>query len=84
MPTKPNSAGEQQDYVPKGNGDPSGEYADDAGANIHFHVFKKPDGQAKPPVTPTEPKQEKPKEEAKKGGQEFFDKFVDSDQVKGV
>ena len=23
MPTKPNSAGEQQDYVPAGNGDPS-------------------------------------------------------------
>jgi len=83
MPTKPNSAGEQQDYVPAGNGDPSGEYADEAGANIHFHVFKKPDGQAKPPATPTEPKQEKPKEEVKKGGQEFFDKFVDSDQVKG-
>ncbi|NCA96320.1 MAG: hypothetical protein EOM74_05000, partial [Methanomicrobia archaeon] len=46
MPTKPNSAGEQQDYVPAGNGDPSGEYADDAGANVHFHVFKKPADQS--------------------------------------
>lgn len=36
MPTKPNSAGEQQDYVPAGNGDPSGEYADEAGANVHL------------------------------------------------
>jgi len=46
MPTKPNSAGEQQDYVPAGNGDPSGEYADEAGANVHFQVFKKPADQS--------------------------------------
>jgi len=46
MPTKPNSAGEQQDYVPAGNGDPSGEYADEVGANVHFQVFKKPADQS--------------------------------------
>lgn len=32
MPTKPNYGGEQQNYVPQGNGDPSGEYANDEGA----------------------------------------------------
>lgn len=30
MPTKPNKAGQQQPYVPQGNGDASGEYADNA------------------------------------------------------
>lgn len=45
MPTKPNRAGNQQNYVPAGNGDASGEYGDNAtGSNIHFKVFKKPDG----------------------------------------
>lgn len=44
MPTKPNRAGQQQNYVPQGNGDASGEYADEAtGSNIHFVNFKKPD-----------------------------------------
>ena len=44
MPTKPNRAGNQQNYVPAGNGDASGEYGDNAtGSNIHFTNFKKPD-----------------------------------------
>lgn len=44
MPTKPNRAGQQQNYVPKGNGDASGEYGDNAtGSNKHFTNFKKPD-----------------------------------------
>ena len=44
MPTKPNRAGNQQNYVPAGNGDASGEYGDNAtGSNIHFVNFKKPD-----------------------------------------
>ena len=44
MPTKLNKAGNQQNYVPQGNGDASGEYADTAtGSNIHFTNFKKPD-----------------------------------------
>ena len=44
MPTKPNKAGQQQNYVPQGNGDASGEYADNqSGSNIHFQAFKKPD-----------------------------------------
>lgn len=44
MPTKPNSAGEQQNYVPSGNGDASGEYGDKAtGSNKHFANFKAPE-----------------------------------------
>lgn len=42
MPTKLNSAGEQQNYVPAGNGDASGEYGDNAtGSNKHFKSFSK-------------------------------------------
>ena len=45
MPTKLNSAGKQQNYVPAGNGDASGEYGDNAsGSNKHFQSFKKPMG----------------------------------------
>ena len=37
MPTKRNSAGQQQPYVPSGHGDASGEYADHAyGSNTHY------------------------------------------------
>ena len=36
MPTKINYGGQQQPYVPKGSGDPSGEYADEQGANVNF------------------------------------------------
>ena len=44
MPTKPNKAGQQQNYVPAGNGDASGEYGDnESGSNIHFTNFKKPE-----------------------------------------
>lgn len=44
MPTKPNRSGEQQNYVPPGNGDASGEYANnESGSNIHFKNFKNPD-----------------------------------------
>lgn len=43
MPTKPNRAGEQQNYVPAGNVDASGEYGDNAtGSNKHFTTFSKP------------------------------------------
>ena len=46
MPTKPNKAGQQQPYVPQGNGDASGEYADNnSGSNKHFTNFKKLDEQ---------------------------------------
>ena len=39
MPTKPNRAGNQQNYVPAGNGDASGEYGDNAtGSNIHITI----------------------------------------------
>ena len=44
MPKKPNRAAQLQNYVPAGNGDASGEYADEAtGSNIHFTNFEKPD-----------------------------------------
>lgn len=44
MPTKLNKAGNQQPYVPQGNGDASGEYADNqSGSNKHFTNFAKPD-----------------------------------------
>ena len=46
MPTKLNKAGQQQNYVPQGNGDASGEYADNAsGSNKHFTNFKQPETQ---------------------------------------
>lgn len=41
MPQKINGAGQMQEYVPAGNGDPSGEYADGQGANKHFANFGK-------------------------------------------
>ena len=43
MPTKLNKGGEQQNYVPSGNGDASGEYTNEAGANRNFKTFKKQD-----------------------------------------
>ena len=43
MPTKLNKAGKQQDYIPRGNGDVSGEYANEGGGNKNFATFKKPD-----------------------------------------
>ena len=48
MPTKINKAGNQQNYVPAGHGDASGEYGDNAtGSNKHFQSFKKPQEQSK-------------------------------------
>lgn len=42
MPKKPNYAGNQQNYVPAGNGDASGEYADNpTGSNIHYTNYLK-------------------------------------------
>lgn len=45
MPTKLGKGGAgQQNYVPKGNGDASGEYGDNvSGSNVHFESFKKPE-----------------------------------------
>ena len=36
MPTKLNKAGKQQEYIPAGNGDPSGEYGTSKGTNKNF------------------------------------------------
>lgn len=41
MPTKRNKAGEQQEYVPAGHGDASGEYGNESGSNKHFQSFGK-------------------------------------------
>lgn len=68
MPTKPNHSGQQQEYVPAGNGDASGEYADNAtGSNIHFKSFKKPENDtSKGTQSETKlPKEKKDKKETK-------------------
>lgn len=75
MPTKPSSWGIQE-YVPKGNGDASGEYADDQGNNMHFTNFVNPNGNEQVDVKndgvvdkPVEqPPIEQPKEEPKVEG----------------
>ena len=46
MPKKPSSWGIQE-YVPQGNGDASGEYADDQGNNRHFENFSNPKSNGK-------------------------------------
>lgn len=68
MPTKPNHSGQQQEYVPAGNGDASGEYADNAtGSNVHFKSFKKPENDtSKGTQSKTKlPKEKKDKKETK-------------------
>lgn len=48
MPTKLNSAGKQQNYIPAGNGDPSGEYGTNNGSgNKHIKIDN---GKAEPNV----------------------------------
>lgn len=42
MPTKINRGGFQQEYVPPGNGEASGEYGDSTGSNKNFKSFKDP------------------------------------------
>lgn len=64
MPTKPNYGGEQQNYVPQGNGDPSGEYADEGGGNINFKSFGKPSSPiAKAVLSHKEAKKPEPKDD---------------------
>lgn len=76
MPTKLNKAGNQQNYVPAGNGDASGEYGDNAtGSNKHFTNFAKPTNEGgtqvvtnakqETSVTQEQPPQETPKAEEK-------------------
>lgn len=87
MPTKPNRAGQQQNYVPQGNGDASGEYADEAtGSNIHFTNFKKPDEPTKEENVKQElTKAEAPKEDKSKylGGSKVKSEFSATVQSKG-
>lgn len=60
MPKKMNSAGQMQNYVPKGNGDASGEYGDNAtGSNIHYkaeggETINKTQGGGKPSTPKTQ------------------------------
>lgn len=46
MPTKLNKAGQMQDYIPKGNGDASGEYGTSNGTNKNFTTSDKKKTQA--------------------------------------
>lgn len=41
MPQKLNKAGKMQDYIPAGNGDPSGEYGTSKGTNKNFTISDK-------------------------------------------
>lgn len=55
MPKKVASWG-MQEYVPAGNGDPSGEYANDEGNNIHYFAkFAKPKSEIKQEVSESKP-----------------------------
>lgn len=68
MPTKPNKAGQQQPYVPQGNGDASGEYADNqSGSNKHFTNFKQPEQPKAQEPQIEEPKINEPKINEPKG-----------------
>lgn len=74
MPKKKSSWGEQN-YVPAGNGDASGEYADEAtGSNIHFTNFSKPDTEAQTKLTSLKTKMEG----SKSAKQQKFDEFVEN------
>ena len=46
MPTKLNKAGKQQEYIPAGNGDPSGEYGTSKGTNKNFTTSDKKSSKA--------------------------------------
>lgn len=63
MPTKPNRSGEQQNYVPPGNGDASGEYGDNAtGSNIHYQSKGEETKPIKVDIKQEPPKNDKPKD----------------------
>lgn len=93
MPTKRNKAGNQQNYVPKGNGDASGEYGDNAtGSNKHFQVFAKGGGENKVDNAETkfnntniavQPNNDKVKD-ISKNFDEYVDKNFSSDMAEGL
>lgn len=65
MPQKPNRYG-MQEYVPEGNGDASGEYADKEGNNKGFSNFKQPEREKTAEVTSeVTPEETAPSEEPK-------------------
>lgn len=77
MPTKLNKAGNQQPYVPQGNGDASGEYADNqSGSNKHFTNF------AKPEETKTKIVEDKPKKDIGVQVKDKGDKPADTSTIK--
>lgn len=91
MPTKPNRAGQQQNYVPQGNGDASGEYADHAtGSNIHFTNFKKPDEEKsftdfkKQEVEEVKQPEQKPEENKYLGGSKAKSNFYVAMLTSGI
>lgn len=66
MPTKRNHAGNQQPYIPAGNGDPSGEYGDNAtGGNVHIRIERKD------PIEQVEPKGSETAKPKEPGAQKY-------------
>lgn len=76
MPKKVASWG-MQEYVPAGNGDPSGEYANDEGNNIHYFAkFAKPKSEIKQDASESNPaKKEEIKLEANTEPEKSVDKW---------
>lgn len=79
MPKKASSWG-QQEYVPAGNGDASGEYADDSGSNIHYTFDPENFGRGKGEVK-EEPKKEEGHISVSKGdgGQPHFQDYLNNE-----
>lgn len=81
MPTKENRAGQQQNYVPKGHGDASGEYGDNAtGSNVHFKSFKKPE-ESETQVAREKEKTLRADEQAKELAKEKVDEMTDQQKI---
>ena len=78
MPKKPNSWGNMQEYVPAGNGDASGEYADEQGGNIHYKFEPENFGRGKGQVKEEPKKEEEGHISVSKGdgGQSHFQDYL--------
>ena len=85
MPTKINGSGGQQEYVPAGHGQASGEYGDSTGSNKNFKSFKNPDKKESSDAQSNQIKNGSdisPKEQPKP--KRDFTKVYDSDTIKVV
>ena len=74
MPKKKNYGGQDQEFIPAGNGDASGEYADDSGNNRHFVSFAKPIDNEKEKSEDLKPKIENKEDYVVKVKTTFFDR----------